>query len=266
MQKIVCRFSCASLKGKILAAFIITSVLPTFVLLFFSYVNTSHIVRDHAKELMRANLVQIKSSLDVWTDSYEDILFQIYTNDDIVDLVEDINQENDTAAAAGKPRSILRGMFYTKEHIKCITVITDSGHVVFYDLPTGSVTKTSWMADTEYASCLGGENYAVIKGRNTEGALNFLEYATDEEQVKYLMGAFGYISADQSIAESQFEEGSVYEKFVEELQYAKARGPLADWPSVSDAISLAFNQVMTGAVLPEDAAAEAQTTIDGIVK
>lgn len=146
MQKIAYKFSCASLKGKILAAFIITSVFPSIILLIFSYVNTSGIVRDNAKELMSANLLQIKSSLDVWTASYEDILSQIYMNDDIVDLVGDINQENDNATAAGKLRSILRGMFYTKEYIKCITVITDSGRVVFYDLLTGSVTKTSWMA------------------------------------------------------------------------------------------------------------------------
>lgn len=120
--------------------------------------------------------------------------------------------------------------------------------------------------DTEYASCLGGENYAVIKGGNTEGALAFLEYATEEEQVKYMMDAFGYISADQTIAESQFEEGSPYQPFVEELQYAQPRGPLADWPSVSDAISLAFNEVMTGTSTPEDAASKAQATIDGIVE
>jgi multiple sugar transport system substrate-binding protein len=120
--------------------------------------------------------------------------------------------------------------------------------------------------DSEYASCLGGENYAVIKGGNTEGALAFLEYATEEEQVKYMMDAFGYISADQTIAENQFEEGSPYEPFVEELQYAQARGPLADWPSVSDAISLAFNEAMTGVSTPEDAAAKAQATIDGIVE
>lgn len=120
--------------------------------------------------------------------------------------------------------------------------------------------------DSEYASCLGGENYAVVKGGNTEGALDFLEYATEEEQVKYMMDAFGYISANQTIAESQFGEDSPYAPFVEELQYAKARGPLADWPSVSDAISLAFNEVMTGTSSPEDAAAKAQQTIDGIVK
>lgn len=120
--------------------------------------------------------------------------------------------------------------------------------------------------DTEYASVLGGENYAVIKDQNTDGALDFLKYATKEDQVKYMMDAFGYISADQIIAENQFENDSPYKPFVEELEYAQPRGPLAKWPSVSDAISLAFNEVMTGTVTPEEAAAKAQTTIDSIVE
>lgn len=120
--------------------------------------------------------------------------------------------------------------------------------------------------DTEYSSVLGGENYAVINGGNVAGALDFLTYATSEEQVKFLMSGFGYISADQTIASTQFESGSPYQPFVEELQYAMPRGPLADWPSVSDAISLAFNKVITGTASPADAAAEAQATIDAIVK
>ena len=120
--------------------------------------------------------------------------------------------------------------------------------------------------DAEYSSVLGGENYAVISGGNVEGALDFLTYSTAEEQVKFLMDKFGYISADKKIAESQFEADSPYQPFVEELGYAMPRGPLAQWPSVSDAISLAFNQVITGTATPEEAAAQAQTTIDGIVK
>ena len=120
--------------------------------------------------------------------------------------------------------------------------------------------------DSEYASVLGGENYAVINGGNVDGALDFLTYSTSEEQVKYLMDKFGYISADKAIAEGQFEEDSPYQPFVEELGYAMPRGPLAEWPSVSDAISLAFNQVITGTAAPEEAAAAAQATIDGIVK
>lgn len=119
--------------------------------------------------------------------------------------------------------------------------------------------------DVEYASVLGGENYAVIVDGNEAGALAFLSYATEKEQVKFMMDSFGYISADQTIAEGQFTDGSPYLPFVEQLKYAQPRGPLADWPSVSDAISLAFNEAMTGLSAPEDAAAKAQATIDSIV-
>ena len=120
--------------------------------------------------------------------------------------------------------------------------------------------------DSEYSSVLGGENYAVINGGNVDGALDFLTYATSEEKVKFMLEKFGYISADKNIAENQFEADSPYQPFVEELNYAMPRGPLAEWPGVSDAISLAFNQVITGTATPEDAAAQAQETIDGIVK
>lgn len=119
--------------------------------------------------------------------------------------------------------------------------------------------------DQEYASDIGGENYAVIAGGNEAGALKFLEYATQKEQVEYLMNQMGYISADKTIAAGQFSDDPVMKKFTEQLDYAHARGPLAQWPDVSDAISLAFNQVMTSGATPEDAAAAAQSTIDAVI-
>ena len=120
--------------------------------------------------------------------------------------------------------------------------------------------------DKQQASGLGGENYAVIAGGNEEGAVKFLQYATSEETCLYMMNAMGYISSDSVIAEKQFKGDPVYEAFVEEMKYANARGPLPEWPDISDAISLAFNEVMTDSSTPEDAAAKAQSVIDGIVK
>lgn len=120
--------------------------------------------------------------------------------------------------------------------------------------------------DKQQASGLGGENYSVIAGGNEAAAVEFLKFATQKEQCLFMMKTMGYISADSTIAKDQFSGDEVYEAFVKEMQYANARGPLAEWPEVSDAISLAFNEVMTGASSPEDAAAKAQTTIDGIIK
>ena len=119
--------------------------------------------------------------------------------------------------------------------------------------------------DAVQASGLGGENYAVIAGGNEDAAISFLKYATSGETCLYMMNHMGYISSDSTIAETQFEGDEVYQVFVDEMQYAGARGPLPEWPDISDAISLAFNKVITGQSAPADAAAEAQATIDAIM-
>lgn len=127
------------------------------------------------------------------------------------------------------------------------------------------VTLIPMCDDGAYASVIGGENYAVIEGGNVDGALSFLSYMTDEAVVTELMASFGYIAAIDAIAQNQFSDDADYLAFVNQMQYAKARGPHEEWPSISDAISLAFNKVMTGAATPADAAAEAQATIDSIL-
>lgn len=119
--------------------------------------------------------------------------------------------------------------------------------------------------DANPVSGLGGENYAVIAGGNEEGAIKFLEYAVSGETCLYMMQQMGYISSDSTIAEGQFEGDEVYQVFVDQMQYAQARGPLPEWPEISDAISLAFNKVITGDSEPVQAAEEAQATIDKIM-
>ena len=119
--------------------------------------------------------------------------------------------------------------------------------------------------DKVQASGLGGENYAVIAGGNEEAAIEFLKYATSKDVCLYMMNAMGYISSDSTIAEGQFEGDPVYQVFVDEMKYANARGPLPTWPQISDAISLAFNEVMTGGD-PVASAEKAQATIDSILK
>ncbi|MBP5600539.1 MAG: extracellular solute-binding protein [Lachnospiraceae bacterium] len=119
--------------------------------------------------------------------------------------------------------------------------------------------------DKQQASGLGGENYAVIAGGNEEAAIAFLQYATSGDTCLYMMEHMGYISSNSKIAENQFGDDAVYQVFVDEMKYANARGPLPEWPDISDAISLAFNKVITGESDSATAAKEAQDTIDSIL-
>ena len=55
-------------------------------------------------------------------------------------------------------------------------------------------------------------------------------------------------------------------KFTEQMEYALPRGPHANWPEISDAISLAFNEAITEMSSPAEAAQKAQKTIDEVIK
>lgn len=295
-----------SLGAQLLVSFIIISIIPLVLVNLFSYYNISRIVNENNHDLMDYNLNRTKTALDISIESYEDILYQLYADDEIVNLINRINNGNEegtfnftpwlwsTGATSYEMDSEggIKALTFAKDMIEsgamskeCINwtqgdVMNQfiSGNVAMmingpWQIPTmkEEAPDLNWKValipkDSEYASVLGGENYAVIDGGNEEGALEFLQYATAQEQVEYLMDSFGYISADKTIAEGQFTDDEAMKTFTEELNYAKARGPLAEWPEISDAISLAFNQVMTGAAEPTDAAKTAQQTIDGIVK
>lgn len=120
--------------------------------------------------------------------------------------------------------------------------------------------------DSVDASGLGGENFAIIDNANSDASLEFIKYVTEPEKVKSYIDGFGYIASRKDVADTQYKGDDVMQIFIKELQYAKARGPHESWPSISDAISLAFNEVITQANTSKDAAAKAQATIDGILK
>ena len=138
-------FDRKSIRTRLIMAFVVTSFLPIALVNMVSYYNTSRLVRQNAESMTGANLEQTRVSLDVWLDSYEDILFQVYTDDGIVELVDKINTGEDVADNRKQLRKTLRGLFYTKDYVKSISVITDSGELVFYDQLTASTTRTSWM-------------------------------------------------------------------------------------------------------------------------
>jgi len=116
------------------------------------------------------------------------------------------------------------------------------------------------------ASVLGGENLAVIKNDNVDSSLAFLKYMTSPDILKTYIDVFGYIASRKDVAEGQFTDDPIMKQFIAQMQYAQPRGPHPRWPEISDAISLAFNEAITGVSTPEAAAAKAQTTIDSIVK
>lgn len=157
-----------SLGIKILMSFTVTSIIPIIIINMFSYYNISKIVKDNNDDLMRYNLSQTKTVLDITLESYLDVLYQIYADDDVVNLINKINNEMDTAVSKNQLRRVLRSYFYAKKHIKDISVITTNGTLVFYDSITGSTTRSSWLPNIGMSQ---GELYDTYIGEKKSFAM-----------------------------------------------------------------------------------------------
>lgn len=138
-----------SLVLQLVFAFVITSIIPIILINIFSYYNISKTVRDNNFAMMEYSLNRTKNMLDISLESYEDVLFQIYADDQVIELVNKINNQEELEVSRKQLRRILSGFFYIKDYIKDITIITESGTVIFYDVITGYSTKSSWLQNLE---------------------------------------------------------------------------------------------------------------------
>ncbi len=134
----------SSMRSRLIVAFIATSVFPIIILNLFSYYNSAQIVNENTQELTKTNLEQMDTSLNVWLDSYEDILYQLYTDDELVELAYKMNQEEDLAVTVNQMRRKLRTVLTSKEYIRSIAVLTANGQVVNCDQLTAVTMENSW--------------------------------------------------------------------------------------------------------------------------
>lgn len=172
-----------SLGVQLVLSFLVTSIIPIIVLNLFSYYSISDIVIDNHKELMEYNLDRTKTALEISIKSYEDVLYQIYSNDEIIHLINRINREEELVVSKNQLRRTLRGYFYVKDYIKDIAIITENNTLVFYDSITGSTTRNSWIGDSgisqealygAYVGCKGTQFMPTEKAPNVQNGSHYL--------------------------------------------------------------------------------------------
>ena len=142
----------ASLQTKLIRLFFVTSIIPILILSLFFYYNISNTLRKNTEELTINNLEQTGNSLKIKLESYEDLLYQMYTDDNIVSWIDKINNDEDLAVSINQLRRFLRGLLNTKEYIRSITIITSEGVIITYDQLTAITNRNSWI-----------ENFSITK-------------------------------------------------------------------------------------------------------
>jgi two-component system sensor histidine kinase YesM len=135
-----------SLRFILVISFVFISVIPITVLQFISYFGISENFEKNINQLSQINVNQTRDNLEIILESYEDLLYQLYTDDVLIDLLDDIDTKNDFLPVnINNVHMTLRAMCNTKEAIESVAIITSGGNAIFYDKISGSFTGSSWL-------------------------------------------------------------------------------------------------------------------------
>lgn len=134
------------------------------------------------------------------------------------------------------------------------------------DLNYGVTVLPKKDADSEQAtSILGGENMGVVNKDDTSGAEAFLKYYDQTDVMVDAMKQYGsYPPKTEAAKDSYWTDNPIQKAFLTQIDTSIPRGPSAAWPSYSSAIQTGFQEVMTSAKTPEQAAKDTQAAVDAV--
>jgi len=154
-----------SFRYRLIVSFCILSIMPVIVIQIVSYYDIADKLQKKIDGLENTNLVQTRKIIRTKLDFYEDLLYQMYTDDRIIELVNKVNGGENVEFNSGQLRRALHSYAYALPYVQSIVVLTSSGRMVFDDLLTGYNTKTSWL------DAAGGQPsrlyQSVIEGNET---------------------------------------------------------------------------------------------------
>ena len=137
---------------------ILTVVMIAVFCVYMAY-SIAVTLRRSTRELANINMKAAESILSIRFDEYENLLYQMYTNDDMVVWANNINIGEDTAVSVSKMRRYLNTVLSSNKFIKSIMVIMDNGRVITYDQLTSTIHENSWISHFSLSS---DEIYRIV--------------------------------------------------------------------------------------------------------
>jgi len=128
-------------------------------------------------------------------------------------------------------------------------------------------TQIPMYPNGEFASVLGGENIAIIKDKNIDGAFDFITWLLEPQRLETFSAETGVFPVIQEVLETSdfWKNDKHLSGFVPIMDGAEPRGPHPEWPAISEAIQIAVQETLTDTKSAEDALKKAAETVEGII-
>lgn len=127
-----------------------------------------------------------------------------------------------------------------------------------------TVATLPYPEDGQPGSALGGENFTIFASSDAQDcAWDFITFTQDLDNIVDWYMGLGFLPSRSDVAESSdyWTSDPYLSVFVEQQETAMARGPLPNWPEVSEVIQLMMQEALTGQVPVDDAISNAAAQI-----
>ena len=204
----------------------LTAVMITVICVYMAY-SFAVTLRRGTEELADINMKAAESILRIRFDEYENLLYQMYTNDDMVVWANNINNGEDAAVSVSKMRRYLSTVLNSNQFIKSIMVIMDNGRVITYDQLTSTIHENSWISrfslssdeiyrivSADYASHVWPTEFGTRFANNDYWLFHIAHRIVNYKQLEKLYGVI-VISIDERLLEEvlltvRTEDSEVY--------------------------------------------------------
>lgn len=131
---------------KIMYAFVVTSVIPLLVSQVLMLYVISNNMKGKVDELMVNQLVQISERTELTIDVYANLIYQIYSDDEIIEHIVNCQEASPEMRTRAYREICGRIQQYglSTGGIECISIVLESGEDITYDFGLASAVDNLW--------------------------------------------------------------------------------------------------------------------------
>ena len=134
-----------TLRTRMSLGFLLAALIPVCLFAFVSQMRLRSSLQDNIDGRISSNLYNSNQCLNMVLDKYETILYDMCTDDTIIDTVlEIISEQDDLDVNSSTLRHELSHICNSNPGVEGITILLRNGRIIFYDRLNSSSSNSIW--------------------------------------------------------------------------------------------------------------------------
>lgn len=193
-----------SLRGKLIPAFFLAALFSIGIFAVVSQIRLRNSMKENLNWQMETNLNNANRSLCMVLDKYETILYDLSTDDDVIEIMEAINnKEDDLDINSMRLRHELSHICNRNAGVNGIMILPANGSPVFYDRLASSSIKSNWISPDMIKTSSDIESYQpgngiIMAGDHEFSNFHIVRYFIDYRDINREIGTVT-LSVDEAM-------------------------------------------------------------------